>query len=98
MPLVYVSFLGEHGINDIGAQVQWTLPTDTYVKIGFEALQGKNPSMYGTDAIIPASAEEAAVASPSQPNLLVGYVKSSFDVGTIQQCFMALQLRMATVI
>lgn len=82
MPLVYVAFLGEHGINDIGAQVQWTLPTDTYVKIGFEALQGKNPSMYGTDAIAPAGDEESiAVASPSQPNLLVGYVKSSFDLG-----------------
>ncbi|QOP41519.1 hypothetical protein [Sulfurimonas marina] len=81
MPLVYMAFLGEHGINDIGAQVQWTLPTDTYVMVGVEALQGKNPSMYGTDAIIPEGAEEVAVASPSQPNLLVGYIKSSFDLG-----------------
>ncbi|WP_304546349.1 hypothetical protein [Sulfurimonas microaerophilic] len=82
MPLVYMAFLGEHGINDIGAQVHWTLPTDTYVMVGFEALQGKNPSMYGTDAIAPAGdAESIAVASPSQPNLLVGYVKSSFDLG-----------------
>ncbi|WP_428737702.1 hypothetical protein [Sulfurimonas sp.] len=81
MPLVYVAFLGEHGIDDIGAQVQWTLPTDTYVMVGFEALQGKNPSMYGVDAIVPAGDEETiAVSSPDQPNLLVGYVKSSFDL------------------
>ncbi len=82
MPLVYMAFLGGHGINDIGVQVQWTLPTDIYVKVGFEALQGKNPSMYGVEAIAPAGDEEAiVVTSPDQPNLLVGYVKSSFDVG-----------------
>ncbi|MDH4944119.1 hypothetical protein [Sulfurimonas sp. C5] len=81
MPLVYVSFLGEHGINDIGAQLQWTLPTDTYTMIGFEALQGKNPSMYGNGSIAPAGDPETiAVSSPDQPNLLVGYIKSSFDL------------------
>jgi len=81
MPLVYVAFLGGHGIDDIGAQLQWTLPTDTYVMAGFEAFQGKNPSMYGTDAIAPAGDEEnIVVASPKQPNLLVGYIKSSFDI------------------
>ena len=81
MPLVYVSFLGGHGINDIGAQLQWTLPTDSYIMAGFEALQGKNPSMYGTDAIVPEGDEEVvAVKSPSQPNLLTGYIKSSFDL------------------
>ncbi len=83
MPLIYVAFLGEHGINDIGAQVQWTLPTDIFVKLGFEVLQGKNPSMYGTDSISPeGDTETIAVNSPSQPNLLVGYVKSSFDIDT----------------
>ncbi len=84
MPLVYVAFLGGHGIDDIGAQLQWTLPTDTYVMAGVEVLQGKNPSMFGVDAISPAGDEETiTVASPSQPNLLVGYLKSSFDLDTI---------------
>ena len=81
MPLVYVAFLGCHGIDDIGVQLQWTLPVGTYLMAGFEALQGKNPSMYGVGAISPAGNKESvAVASPSQPNLLVGYLKSSFDL------------------
>ncbi|HHD78868.1 MAG TPA: hypothetical protein ENK98_04435, partial [Epsilonproteobacteria bacterium] len=81
MPLVYTAFLGGHGIDDIGAQLQWTLPTDTYFMAGFEALQGKNPSMYGVDAIAPEGDEENIVVdSPNQPNLLIGYLKSSFDI------------------
>jgi len=81
MPLIYVAFLGEHGIDDIGAQIQWTLPTDTYLMVGLEAYQGKNPSMYGTSSIVPAgNPESIAVSSPEQPNIFVGYIKSSFDL------------------
>lgn len=81
IPLIYAAFLGTHGIDDIGVQLQWTLPTDTYVMVGVETFQGKNPMTYGTDAIAPAgNAENIVVSSPDQPNLLVGYVKSSFDV------------------
>jgi hypothetical protein len=81
MPLVYTAFLGAHGIDDIGAQLQWTLPTSTYLMVGIEAFQGKNPSMYGNAAIAPEGDEEnIVVASADQPNLLVGYVKSSFDL------------------
>lgn len=81
MPLVYTAFLGGHGIDDIGVQLQWTLPMDTYIMAGFEALQGKNPTMYGTDSIAPAGDEESiVVGSPNQLNLLIGYLKSSFDI------------------
>jgi len=34
MPLVYESFLGTHGINELGAQMQWTAPTPFYLMAG----------------------------------------------------------------
>ena len=36
MPLVYESFLGMHGINETGLQLQWVAPTDTYLMLGAE--------------------------------------------------------------
>ena len=39
-PLVYEALLGSEGINDAGGQLQWILPTDTYIMAGFEAMQG----------------------------------------------------------
>ena len=81
-PLVYHAFLGEHGINEIGAQLQWVAPTDTYLMFGIEALQGENEQMYGNGAIAAAGDETVqAAGSPSQPNLMVAYAKSSFDIG-----------------
>ncbi len=81
-PLVYNAFLGDHGINEIGAQLQWVAPTDTYLMFGFEALQGKNEAMFGNGAITdPYDAENSLIGSASQPSLYVGYVKTSADFG-----------------
>ena len=82
MPLVYEAFLGNHGINEIGAQLQWIAPTENYLMFGVEALQGKNEAMFGNGAIAnPYDAEENLAASATQPSLLVGYVKTSADIG-----------------
>jgi hypothetical protein len=82
MPLVYEAFLGNHGINEIGAQLQWTAPTDTFLMFGFEALQGKNEAMFGQAAIAnPYDEEELLSGSAPQPSLLVAYAKTSFDIG-----------------
>ncbi len=82
MPLAYQAFLGGHGINEIGAQVQWLAPTSLYWMFGAEALQGENEQMYGTGAIAPAGDPETiTVSSPDQPNLFVGYTKLSGDIG-----------------
>ena len=51
MPLVYEGFLGLHGINELGLQLQWVAPTDTYLMFGAEILQGENEQMFGTDTI-----------------------------------------------
>jgi hypothetical protein len=79
MPLVYESFLGLHAINEIGAQLQWTAPTSTYLMFGAEVLQGENEQMFGNNTI---GDTEAPITKGSQaPSLFVGYIKSSIDVG-----------------
>lgn len=79
MPLVYEAFLGNHGIQEIGAQLQWIAPTPNYLMFGIEALQGKNEYMYGHKAIV--NGEDTLAKSANQPSLLVGYVKTAADIG-----------------
>ncbi len=89
MPLVYEAFLGNHGINETGAQLQWVAPTSAYLMFGIEALQGKNEAMFGNGAIAnPLHEEDDSTTgepflanSTNQPSLLVGYVKTSADIG-----------------
>ena len=85
MPLVYESFLGMHGINEKGLQLQWTAPTSNYLMFGLEALQGENEQMFGNSSIhladINASADPEFATAKKAPSLFIGYVKSSFDVG-----------------
>jgi len=65
-PLAFEALLGTEGINDAGVQLQWVLPTDTYLMAGFEALQGNNDVSFG---------------DTEKNNLYIGYLKSSFDLG-----------------
>lgn len=79
MPLVYEAFLGMHGINELGAQLQWTAPTPFYLMAGFEVLQGENEQMFGNATI--GDVESPIAKGTNAPSLYVGYVKSSFDIG-----------------
>jgi len=65
-PIIYKAFFGPDGISDPGIQAQWIAPTDTYVMLGAEALQGSNERSFG---------------DTEQNNLYVAYAKSSVDVG-----------------
>ena len=73
-PLVYQALLGDHGINEIGMQLHYVFPTAYYVMAGVEALQGDNERSYGTEGF-------GTVDDVNQPNLWVGYLKTSFDIG-----------------
>ena len=64
-PLVYKAMFGPDGIGDPGIQLQWVAPTDTYLMIGAEAMQGTNDRSFG-DA--------------EANNLYIGYLKSSVDL------------------
>jgi len=84
MPLVYESFLGMHGINEVGVQLQWIAPTDTYMMLGAEVLQGTNEQMFGNEEVdltkinITANPDEAKAADA--PSLFIVYAKTSFDI------------------
>lgn len=79
MPLVYEAFLGMHGINELGAQLQWTAPTPFYLMAGFEVLQGANEQMFGNETI--GDVEDPIAKGKDAPTLFVGYLKTSVDVG-----------------
>lgn len=84
MPLVFESFLGTHGINELGAQIQWTAPTPFYLMAGFEVLQGENEQMFGNASVSLeefTGDEEDRIEGTDAPSLYVGYIKSSFDIG-----------------
>lgn len=78
MPLVYEAFLGTHGINELGAQLQWTAPTSFYLMAGLEVLQGENDQMFGNESYKDEEGE-AIVEGTTAPSLYLGYVKTSFD-------------------
>lgn len=84
MPLVYEAFLGMHGINELGGQIQWTAPTPFYLMAGFEVLQGTNEQMFGNESVDIeefSGVEEDKIKGTSAPSLYVGYVKASHDIG-----------------
>lgn len=83
MPLIYQSLLGDHGITETGAQLQYIMPLSVYVMVGAEALGGDNEQSFGTDSFGPPNAYEGFHGGDkvSQPGLWIGYVKSSFDLG-----------------
>ena len=65
-PLVYEAMLGVEGIKDAGISLTWIAPTDTYLMMGAEALQGTNELSFGKS---------------NSNNLYVGYLKTGFDLG-----------------
>jgi len=65
-PLTFEAMLGAEGMNDVGVQLQWVLPTEeTYLMAGVAALQGSNDVSFG---------------DVEKNNLYIGYLKSSFDL------------------
>ena len=85
-PLIYNLTLGDHGLNDKGAQFSWLLPTSHYIVAGYEAFNGENEKMYHYlgDAPLPAKAA---------PRLQVGWFKFSpnlpYQHGLKLGCFCA---------
>ncbi|MBA1146285.1 hypothetical protein H0Z60_04360 [Ectothiorhodospiraceae bacterium WFHF3C12] len=43
--LAYQSLIGEHGLQDTGLQLRWLPALDTYLEVGFEALQGEQDKL-----------------------------------------------------
>lgn len=73
MPLIYQAILGDHGITENGVQLQYVFPAPHYIMIGIEALEGDNEQSFGTEGFL-------GVDDVDQPNLWLGYVKTSLDI------------------
>ncbi|WP_333785099.1 hypothetical protein [Thermocrinis sp.] len=79
-PLVYKVFFGDDGLTEKGIQLNWLAPTPFYLLFGAEVLQGENEQSFGTEGFRIGSVE---VPETRKPNLYVGFVKTSFDVGNL---------------
>jgi hypothetical protein len=75
-PLVYKVFLGDDGLTEKGVQLNWLAPTPFYLLFGLEVLQGENEQSFGTDGFL-------SVGDTRKPNLYLGFVKTSFDIGNL---------------
>jgi hypothetical protein len=78
-PLIATALFGEDGLNEIGAQATWVAPTSFYLLFGAEVLNGANEQSFGTSGFTnPRSS--VAIDAVQGPNLLIGYIRSSFDI------------------
>lgn len=79
LPLIYNALLGDHAINEEGVQLQYVFPTNIYTMAGVELLRGENEQSFGVEGFTTPDLTE--VEDVSQPSLVVGYLKTSFDIG-----------------
>jgi len=87
-PLVYKVFLGDDGLKEKGVQLNWLAPTPFYLLFGVEVLQGENEQSFGTEGFKvntkkDGSGTDITIGDTKKPNLYVGFVKTSFDVGNL---------------
>jgi len=80
LPLVYKVFLGDDGLVEKGVNINWVLPFPFYLSLGLEVLQGENEQSFGIKGF---SAESISVEDAKVPNLSVGFLKNSFDIGNL---------------
>lgn len=76
-PQVYSAFFGSEGLNELGLRASWLAPTDFYLDLGLELLQGDNPLSFGHSEFAIGSTVQEQVNLPS---LIIATVKSSVDL------------------
>ncbi|HRU07329.1 MAG TPA: zinc-regulated TonB-dependent outer membrane receptor [Candidatus Brocadiia bacterium] len=69
-PLIYKLTLGEHGLNDKGAQLSWLAPTPFHLLAGVELFQGDNEVSFNYIG-------DAPLPSRAGPRLAVGWLKAA---------------------
>ncbi|RMA97332.1 hypothetical protein [Hydrogenothermus marinus] len=67
VPLVYKAFFGDEKLNEKGIQISWIAPTNFYLLLGSEILQGENEQSFGK----------------ADGSLYTGFIKSSYDIGNL---------------
>jgi len=67
-PLIYELMFGDHGLNDVGAQVSWKLPDPFFLRAGIEAFEGDQDKMFTVE-------DNDALPDHNGPKLGVGWLK-----------------------
>ena len=81
-PLVSELLFGDHGIQETGVQMTWLAPTDQYLRIGVEALQGETAGIanhIGEEE--PVNGTERILEDAAGPRLFTGFAKFAPDLG-----------------
>jgi len=79
-PLVSTALFGGEGLKEIGAQVTWVAPTPFFLVFGAEVLNGDNEQSFGTSGLSDAGGN-VSIDAVQGPNLYIGFIRSSFDIG-----------------
>jgi hypothetical protein len=86
IPLLYKVFFGDHGLLEKGIQLNWTAPTNFFLGLGIEWLQGSNEMSFGTGEFSLIDAGTGEAVSPGKvplPNTWICFGKTSIDVGDL---------------
>jgi hypothetical protein len=79
-PLVSTALFGGEGLKEIGAQITWVAPTPFFLVFGAEVLNGDNEQSFGTSGLSDAG-RNVSIDAMQGPNLYIGFIRSSFDIG-----------------
>ncbi len=77
-PQIYRAFFGNEGLNELGLRASWLAPTDFYLDLGLELLQGDNASSFGHAELL--QDDTVRQQQINLPSLIVATAKSSFDL------------------
>lgn len=66
--------LGEEGLNELGVQLSWLPPTETYIRLGAEVLQGESAGVANYIG-------EEGLREKDGPRLFTGFAKLAPDLG-----------------
>ena len=83
-PLVNRAFLGNDGLVEAGAQMNWLATTPFYLLLGAELLQGENEASFGTGSLRLAKGDYTfSRDETAKPNVFTAFLKSSVDIGSL---------------
>jgi len=74
-PWIQEYFFGDEGLNELGVQLSWLPPTETYIRLGAEALQGDSEG-------IASYIGEDGLSEKDSPRLFTGFAKIAPDLGS----------------
>jgi hypothetical protein len=83
-PLVNEMLFGEHGLQELGAQISWVPESQIYTRFGLEVLQGETEGVanyMGEQTLVSNGDAEFTFDDKAGPRLFTGFAKLAPDLG-----------------